>query len=380
MRILTAETGEIDNIAAAVSDIKAQLGDTDFPPEHTFGILTCHYEFVLSGAAEAVCASLAFPVCGTTTSLMGTNKLEGSLQFQLLVVTGDEITAVKTDITPPLSEDSNLSEVLSEIFKPEEEKAALVCVLAPDFILTSGDSLCRAYNETGYGVPLFGTYAVDDSPIFNEQCFVFGNGVSYDKSIVFLRVYGEIEPIIRVCSIPPAKILPRTGKVTASAVTTVGSIDNQPASVFLQNFGLADRLEKSGAISAVSLIASNPGSDDFYSRTLLGIEPDGSALTGGELPTGSVIRIGLFDREGMLEAVKETLIALLEERKVNALLICACATRSVALGFQGHDEVKLTREIVGDIPFTLTYSGGEIAPLKNGNAFFHNQSFCICAF
>jgi hypothetical protein len=379
MKVLSAYTSEIDNIAAAVADIKSQLGEIDLPREKTFAVLSCHYEFVNSGAAQAICESLPFTVCGATSSLMGTNSTDGALLLTVTVVSGDEISAVKTDITPPLSKDSNLTEILGSIFKKESETPALVYVFAPDFMKVSGDSLCEAYNKTGCKAPLFGTYAVDDSPLFCEQCFVCADNTFHSDSIVFLSIFGSLKPVLGVCSIPEGKILPASGVVTASCSTEIQTIDGEAASQFLSNFGLAKQLESSGAISALSLIANAPDSDEFYSRTLLGITENGSALTGGELAVGSKIRIGLFDREGMLNAAYTTLSDILMHNKVNAFFICACATRSVALGSQHLDEIELVRETVKNIPFTLAYSGGEIAPLQNGNAFFRNQSFCVCA-
>jgi hypothetical protein len=295
-----------------------------------------------------------------------------------MIVSGDEITAVRADKTPPLPVGSDPAPAFAEIFKKEENPAALVYVFAPDFMAVSGDELCTAYNKTGYGAPLFGTYSVDDSPMFNEQCFVYSRGGFSSEAITFLRVYGDIKPLIAVCSIPKSKVLPKKGVVTSSAKNVVRAIDNAPTSHFLQNFGLAKQLEASGAISALSLIANTPGSNEYYSRTLLGINDDGSAVTGGDLATFEEIRIGLFDREGMLSAAYTLLDDALREKPANAVFIHACATRSVALGAQEHDEINLTRETAGDVPFILSYAGGEIAPQKSGNAFFYNQSFCIC--
>jgi hypothetical protein len=378
IKVLTAHTFEIDNITAAVADIEAQIEGADLPPSHTFGVFSCHYEFVLSGAAEAICRSFPFTVCGATSSLIGTNSADDKLIFTIMIVSGDEITGTRADKTPPLPVGSDPTAAFSEIFKEEEERAALVYVFAPDFMAVSGDELCSAYNKTGYGAPLFGTYSVDDSPMFNEQCFVYSKGGFSSEAITFLRVYGDIDPVIAVCSIPKNKILPKKGVVTSSAKNVVRAIDNAPASYFLQNFGLAKQLEASGAISALSLIANTPGSDEYYSRTLLGINDDGSAVTGGDLQTLEEIRIGLFDREGMLSAAYTLLNEALDRKTANAVFIHACATRSVALGAQEHDEITLARRTADSVPFMLSYAGGEIAPKKSGNAFFYNQSFCIC--
>jgi hypothetical protein len=379
MKIITAYTYQIDDINAAVADIRTQIGEENFEPSHTFGVFSCHYEFVLSGAAEAICRSLPFTVCGATSSLIGTNKADDKLIFTIMIVSGDEITGTRADKTPPLPVGSDPTAAFADIFKEEEEKAALVYVFAPDFMAVSGDELCNAYNKTGYGAPLFGTYSVDDSPMFNEECFVYSKGGFSREAITFLRIYGDIKPIVGVCSIPEGKILLKKGIVTASSKNNVIAISGEPASEFLQNFGLASQLEASGAISALSLIANTPGSDEYYSRTLLGINEDGSAVTGGDLAENEQIRIGLFDREGMLNAAYNLLEDIMQGKKINALFIHACATRTVALGAQEHDEIYLTRETVGEVNFLLSYAGGEIAPRKNGDAFFYNQSFCICA-
>jgi hypothetical protein len=380
MKTLTVHTTEIDDTAAAVLDIKNQLSGADFDPSHTFGVFFCHYEFVLSGTAEAICKSLPFTVCGATSSLIGTNTVDGELLFSMMVVSGEEIESVALCSTPPLSGEDDTAQAFSEIFTPEPKKAALVYIFAPDFLKVSGDALCDAYNKTGYGVPLFGTYAVDDSPLFNEQCFTYTENGFSDSAISFLRVYGDISPVIGVCSIPKDKIIEKTGIVTNSRSTRIYTIGDIPAAEFLEDFGLAKQLEASGAISALSLIVNTPGESDYYSRTLLDISKDGSVLTGGELAEGSQIRIGLFDREGMLNAAYSLLEDTVKNKKMNAVFIHACATRNVALGSQGIDEILVTRSSLGDLPFMLSYAGGEIAPTKKCNAFFHNQSFCICAF
>jgi hypothetical protein len=378
MRVITAYTSEIDDIESAVSDIKDQLGEIS--AESTFGVLTCHFEFVRSGAAEAVIAAMPFPVIGATSSLMGTDTACGELILTLTVVSGSEIENVKITSTLTAGENADLNALVSPCFCDESEKAALVFAAAPDFVLINGDALCEAYVKTDYGVPLFGMYAVDDSPLFNEECYVLSKeGISRDK-IFFMKIYGKFQPFVSAISIPRNKILPRTGIVTKSEKNTVFEIDGLPASEFLSSFGLAEQLEMSGAISALSLIVNSPGKAEYYSRTLLGINRNGSAVTGGEVKTGSQIRIGLFDRDGMLEAAGDLLKAALAKKPLSVMFICCCATRSVALGFQDADEIKLAAELAGDIPFALSYAGGEIAPHGGEKAFFHNQSFCVCAF
>jgi hypothetical protein len=381
VKVITAFTSEIDDVNAAVADIKSQLGE--FSPENTFGIVSCHYEFVRSGAAKAIINSLPFPVIGATSSLMGTNHSCGELLFTIAVVSGKEIYRTEVVTTPSAEPHADLNTLISPLFDDESEKAALVWVAAPDFVLINGDELCKAYGKTGYGVPLFGTYAVDDSPLFNEECYVLSQSeISRDK-IVFMKIYGDIKPFVSAISIPKAKILPRVGVVTKSEKSTVFEIDGYPASQFLSSYGLAEQLETSGAISVLSLIVNNKNEDDYYSRTLLGINSDGSVITGGAVKAGSEIRIGLFDRDGMLEAAEsllKTAIFKKAENQTNALFIYCCATRSVALGFQDTDEINLAGELIGDIPFTLSYAGGEIAPHGREKAFFHNQSFCVCAF
>ncbi|MDR0991679.1 MAG: FIST C-terminal domain-containing protein [Ruminococcus sp.] len=381
MKVVTAHTTEIDNVKAAAEDIKNQLGEIDtYPEENTFGFLSCHFEFVRSGAAEAIIKALPFPVFGATSSLMGTNNACGELILTLTVVSGEEIEKVEITATPPVKDNTDLDALIAPIFGDTDKKPALVWVCAPDFVLINGDMLCESYNKIGYGVPLFGMYAVDDSPLFNEECYVFTKDLISRDRVVFMKIYGDIKPFTAAISIPRAKILPRVGMVTKSDKNTVYEIDGKPASEFLGKFGLAEQLEISGAISALSLIVNNKNETHYHSRTLLGINPDGSALTGGSVKTGSEIRIGLFDRDGMLEAASDMLQNALDKTHISVMFICCCATRSVALGCQDMDEINLAGELSDRVPFALSYAGGEIAPHGSDNAFFHNQSFCICAF
>ena len=76
-------TTEIDDHNMAAEEIVSKLNfETDLLA-NSIGIISCHYEFVLSGVAKAVCDALPFDVAGIVSSPLSDGKRAESLIFPL---------------------------------------------------------------------------------------------------------------------------------------------------------------------------------------------------------------------------------------------------------------------------------------------------------
>jgi hypothetical protein len=72
----------------------------------------------------------------------------------------------------------------------------------------------------------------------------------------------------------------------------------------------------------------------------------------------------------------------------SALLIFSCIGRYFSLGYEGEREIAEVKQLLDGtgIPYTATYSGGEICPTyatendETTTNRFHNDTFAVCAF
>jgi hypothetical protein len=384
-----AYTDEIDDVEVAVASIRAQLADCPSAEGHTLGILACHPEFVHSGVVEALLEAMPFPVVGMTTSCLGASTLagedtdlsEGALRLTLMVLSGDD---VRFDIVQsgPLAADTDLPAVTSRMLAGRDTPAMLL-LFTPAHSTVPGDALCSAVSHAMPGVPLFGGVGVDDSALYNEDCFAIAPEGSLQGAFLIVLMYGISAPSFYTASVPTERMMGGSWLVTASEGSLLREVNGRPVIEFLEEFGLTRSLAEDGALTSLSLIVEEPGKPP-YSHTMLAVDADGSLLCGGWMPQNSEIRLARFEKAAMLSAA-ETLLetALSGSRRPVALLVWCCATRAAVLGDDTLAEIRLLRQAAGDIPFILAYAGGEICPGvgENGQVFnqFHNQSFTLCA-
>jgi hypothetical protein len=112
---------------------------------------------------------------------------------------------------------------------------------------------------------------------------------------------------------------------------------------------------------------------------------DGSAMCGGDVPRGASFSLGGIDRDGIMETARGTIDKAMESDRRNGLIMFPCLTRYHMLSPVSEEEIEAVKGMIGDkIPFSLTYSGGEICPVydetgKTHNR-FHNFTFIACVF
>jgi hypothetical protein len=117
-------------------------------------------------------------------------------------------------------------------------------------------------------------------------------------------------------------------------------------------------------------------------RVMFAVTPDGSAVCGGKMPVGATLTVGTINGDEVLRASAEILTTAREAAGGRVMLIFSCIGRYFAQGFNTTAEMDKTREIMGESPFSLAYSGGELCPVygKNGGLTnrSHNDTMVIC--
>ncbi|MDR2103140.1 MAG: FIST C-terminal domain-containing protein [Treponema sp.] len=359
---LTAFTENIDDPQAAAAEIQAQLKKGPGLRANTVGIIACHYEFVLSGTAKAVCERLPFTVVGTISSAQGVKEGRGTLLLALLVLTSDELQ-FKTGLTPSLKNEPGKQIAAAYKALAGDKRPSLIFAYAPFMPENSGDEYVRVISEVSGGVPAFGTLAVDDTPDFRE-CYMLYQGTHYRDRMGFILCYGDINPRFYLATISENKILNRAALITAAEGHILKEVNNRPVVEFFEDLGLTKASETSYAMTSLPFMLDYGDGAPMVSKVFIGLNEQKNAICAGEMPEGSTLYIGVFDKNDVLLTSGSLVQKALEEiAKPSVLIGYSCISRSMTMGSDLYGELDLIREkIAGTAPFLLAYSGGEICP------------------
>jgi hypothetical protein len=382
-----AFTVEIDNPEAAAAEITAQIKDSIVLMKNSVAIVNCHTAFIETGALRAICDALPFPVCGLTTSICGGGPVKsarlgsGELFLTLMVLTSDDISfdvALSDDIMPNTGGAENEAAIAAAF--ADNKNPDFVCVFAPTIELISGDDLVNAFNKITPGVPLFGGFAVDDSPRYTENVFSIANGEAFRKKVAFLKFYGDVKPIFYTATISRQKIGSQFAVVTDSKGEEIFTVNNRPVTEYLEAFGLNEMLLEDRIVTNFALIIED--GDGYYARAMLRLTPEKTLICAGEIEPGAKIRIGQFDKDDTIASGRNASeLTFLEN--ANVVLAVSSIARATILGSDIFCGIDTVREASGGTPFIMSYTAGEINSQNIGGKYvnrFNNQSFNACAF
>ncbi len=383
MHVLTAYTSEIDDPDLAVAEIKQQLNLEENPSANALGILSCHYEFVYSGVAKAICDSLPFDIVGATTTALGIRGDVGTLLFSLMVLTGDDVT-FKTALTEPLKGDpaGKISSAYAKAADGFDERPALVFAYAPFMIENSGDEYVSVITKVSGGSPCFGTLAVDDTADFHE-CFMVMNGEHYRERMAMALVYGNVAPKFFLATISQAKVLDKPALVTSSEGHILKEVNGRPLVEYFEDLGLTKASETSYAMTSLPFMLDYGDGTPPVSKVFIGLNEEKHGICAGVMPEGSTLYIGVFDKEDVLLTSKDAVAdARAAAEGASGMLMYSCVSRNMSLGGDQFAELNMVREEIGaKLPFMMSYSGGEICPTQlKSHAInrFHNNTFILC--
>ncbi|MDR0974995.1 MAG: FIST C-terminal domain-containing protein [Ruminococcus sp.] len=388
MKVITTRTSELDDKESALRIISEQIAEAGQLEKNTVGIMFCHYEFIFSGAAEYIAKNLPFPVVGSSTTLAGFNKdnkdentyAKGQFRLVLMVLSSDDIeftTVLSEKLSPEIPADEICENMLGNI-----GKQSLGLMIMPHIMLTDTEALLKAVTART-NAQIFGGFSVDDSPTYIENVFVIAKGEAFRDRAVFLFMKGNIEPHFASTVVTNDKYLENTAVITESKGSEIISLNGRPVTEFLTSLGFNLTESKADAISSAVMLVDD-GDGDCYGRSMMYLTPENHLFVGGNVTTGATISITMFERNSVLDASSEVTRKMIKAYPdTQFAVISSCETRHIILGSETFDGEKMLRRELGDIPFVLSYAGGEICPSpastpeKPINRLF-NQSYCIC--
>ncbi len=250
--------------------------------------------------------------------------------------------------------------------------------LQPQLCLTIFDVLASRSTQTieqlkqalGRNFPIFGGCAADSWRF--QKTHQFYQNESLSDGIVVLLFAGNLQFSHGVAS--GWKPMGEKGCVTKTQEKQVYEINGKPALEFYDRY--LGGLPPSGDYP-LAVFESN--SDQFYLRAPWAHDPDSGSITMvDEIPEQSIVQITLGNRGDILSASKESLEKALAGFSgiPTAALFFSCAGRRRILGVQVEQEYETAKT---SLPATVAscgfYSYAEVAPIENGDAQVHNETF-----
>ncbi len=380
IKMLNAYTLEADDADDALEEINGMIGDGLL--KNSLGILSCYDEFVDTGVAQHIAANLPFDVVGFTTLATAVDGEYDPVMLTLAVITSDELE-FSCRMSGKLEADSEdtIRTAYAAATEGRDGDPKLIFTFMP--VIEAGpERPLAALNKVSGGVPQFGTVASDGSKDLGKTYTIFNGNVSLEN-MVFSLVYGNIEPTFVVAHMPEGKIQAQNAVITDSEDCLLKGVNGMPIIEYLESIGVVLGDDRAG-MGAIPFVVDFQDGTMPFARAIYNILPDGSALCGGFMPKGATLSIGSIDRDDVIITAELSLQDMVATGKRNGLLVLPCMTRYLVAGGDMRAEIDIARDISGDIPCFLSYSGGEICPVydEDGKPVnrFHNFTFTACIF
>ena len=378
-----AFTREIDDVELAVSEIMAQLEPEKNCLKSTVAVVTCYHEFATNGIIAELYKKLNFPIIGTTTTAISTNRGFGQLDFSILMITSDDVVFTASCSSSLVDGfDAPFARMYQSALPGHAETPKLIISAVPLMLNYAGDDFVKALDKVSGGVPNFGTLAIDNTSDYLNS-YVFFNDIVERDIYGIIVASGNIKPKFLYASFSPEYILKQTATITKAEGNIVKEVDGYPIIEYMENMGLAEKGKVSDVLHSVPFILDYAGEGIPVSRVLLSWSEDGYGVCGGLMPEGTNFSLGTWDKSDVLGTTVQTIKNILKNENISTLILHSCLARSYSLGTELLAETETVNKTVDDnTPYIFGYSGGEFCPVRdtaNSNS-FHNNTIIACAF
>jgi hypothetical protein len=311
-------------------------------------------------------------------------------QLSLAILTSDTLT-FSCVFSDPISRDDTekpIGRAYREARKKLDGDPSLIFALGPISTDISGDTIMTALDEAAREcaadqsktIPIFGTLS-NDTSLKYEHARTFLNRDIHQFKVALLLIRGNIHPRFFVTAISDKNIQRQRGEITAAEGCFIREVNNMPLLDYLETLGIVQN--GASAVTSVPIMVDYEDGTKPVAVSMYAISPEG-ALCGGRTPVGASIAVAEVDYNSVQSTAETALRQALGEKDINGVIAIPCYTRILVSTPKSEDEMEKTRELLGDIPFLLSYSGGEICPLQNaqGESFnrFHNLTYTLMVF
>ena len=384
------DVDSVDAVAELIAGAKVALGASLPRVAMLFAGIDHDFAIVLE-QINAQWPGIALIGC-TTDGEMSSHILFAEDSLALVLLSGDDFHAVSgvarsvsTDVAGSIR--ASVNDAVQRLAgsgggdRRGNGAAPRLCITMPDGLTVSGSAALNALRAAlGDAVPIFGGTAGDQWRFKGTRQF-HGTEVLQD-SVPFL-LFGE--GVVFSCGVDTGwRPIGREGRVTDVDGHVVRAIDGRPATEFYREFlGNADITQLTEYPLAVTA-DDGRGPNSYYLRAPGRTDEAGGCIHFlGDVPDGARVHITTTNRDQILAATRSSFQHALDDFPKDsgggkpALALCiSCAGRKQILGSRTQEEVRIVKELLGDVPAAGFYGYGEIARLaKDGISHYHNETF-----
>ena len=391
-------TEEIDDFEVMYNDIKAEAGDFEFK-KNSMAIVFAEEETDYQGLYSELRKHWDFPIIGCTamSMLVGKHGYCGN-GVSFLILTSDDCE-FSTGIVENVGDEDYEKRVKD---KYQELKSALmlepkvvICygsVVAGVDVISAEDSH-RAVCDACEGLPVFGGMASDSFSFSNFK--VFYNETEALHAQVMALVAGNCKPrFVSVNSVKnKATFSYEISKSEGNKVYRLGN--NTFIDVMKRENMFVEKEDVNYDYILSPIVLTIKQSDGNYvtvARNLTNYNlEEGSAIFMGNMPEGSLLSIGLIQKEDVQASVDKALHDILSgiiydaDSEYHTLLCTSCCARFIALASDIDAEARAYSGALDEnMSLAGFYSFGEYCPVKGETGdnlynMFHNFTFAIMA-
>jgi len=393
IRMTSAFTGEIDDEAAAVAEIAAQLdGRPAGGGAARLCIVHCHREFRGSGVLEALGRYLdgraggSVPLCGLTCASSGTDAgYKSDLGLSLCLLESTDVRFRVSHI-PALHADTLGADMdaLCEPFVKDTERPGMFLAFFPVIDNISGERMIAEIDRRTGGIPLFGGLASSEAAVTKNSYIVYG-GTMYESGVVLAGLYGNVEPRFITANVLVSDIVPLKDKVTGARGNALCSIGGRKALDYLMDTGFISGAAANDSVlmHGVPLVFTPEDGSRVIRNSVTADLDTGEVTLTGEVPERAAIGLAIFNSDVIKRSAEEGLLAAKEAARGRSALIYSCMVRRWLLPGESEAEQRLAhRTLGGSVPYNFAYAGGEVFPTEaSGGRLVNrlqNESIIIC--
>ena len=380
MKMLTAYTCEIDDVEVAVSEILSLLDLENNCLKNSMGIINCYSEFIESGVVSAVCDALPFDVIGCSSINCATNNIADMLSLTVSVLTSDD-ASFSCALTTSVSDDiSVIRQTYAEALSASDDDTKMTLTYLPMILDVGAEIMLAEFDSVSPETPVFGTICCDHLDDYGSSVVIY-NGEAYRTSVAMALISGNVNPKFSIASIPETKLQKQRAVITSVSGGFLREINNRRAADFFKELGI-DLSDENTDVNAIPFIVDYKDGTPPVARAMYLANNEGISC-GGNIPVGATLAVGSIDANAVVETATVAAETVAETAE-NCVLIFTCYARILTLGENPHREFEILAKTLGDLPYQVCYSLGEICPLYNASNDtinkFHNYTMISCTF
>jgi hypothetical protein len=385
IRSIVAHTIETTDLDYAIGELNTQINSKGPLLHNTIGLIFCNYEFIESGLVRELCTRLPFTVLGCSTQILAVPNAGEELMLSLMILTSNDVEfhagvseALVTENAEPL-ENLYRDLTMQGVFEP-----SLILAFPPILTGMTGNVSVSILDRISGGVPIFGSAAIDITTSLRNPVTIYDGNV-YSDRLVAVLFKGNVRPRFFTYALPGEPRFSRKFTITEAKQNRILSINGNPAAEFLERLGVINN----GGVEvlyAFPIVVNYEDGTPPRVFTISRVDPDGSLVSGQDIPPGGLVNIGTISGNLVLASTRHIIEQIKTVPEPSVLFLISCFSRILTLQ-DSLEEVNLVLKQLRDwpTPFVFFSSGGELCPIpvkgqdKLINA-FHQFTIIACVF